>query len=191
MRELAHAQATSSSVLSELGGRLSTGAGTNWSSQPGGSHGEEGLLHYMAWAVVSRVCCILVAVLIAGKHHQRHALRPCCTTARAGCADALPPCTLPPAAACAALQCAAASCAGLPPARLPARAYSTASSAPRQHSALQPTWARATAPCHTGPLQHAPCMPMAPLEASAACWPTQSFPLTHLQGHRQARAPLL
>lgn len=44
MRELAHAQATSSSVLSELGGRLSTGAGTNWPSQAGGSHGEEGLL---------------------------------------------------------------------------------------------------------------------------------------------------
>jgi hypothetical protein len=85
-----------------------------------------------------------------------------------------------------ALQFAAASCAGLLPALL-AKALSTASSAPRQHSALQAT--SATAPCRTGPRPHVPCM--APQVASAVSWPTQSSPLTLLQGPLQAQQPLL
>lgn len=44
MRELAHAQATSSSVLSELGGRLSTGPGSTWASQAGVGSASPGRL---------------------------------------------------------------------------------------------------------------------------------------------------
>lgn len=44
MRELAQAQATSSNVLSELGGRLSSTAGPSWPSQLGARNTSQGAL---------------------------------------------------------------------------------------------------------------------------------------------------
>lgn len=48
MRELAQAQTTSSNVLSELGRRLSTGAGTTWASQAGAGNATPGTVPHIA-----------------------------------------------------------------------------------------------------------------------------------------------
>jgi hypothetical protein len=208
MRGLAHAQATSSNVLSELGGRMSTGPGSNWPSQAGVGSASPGRLRigglavfFMSSRVISRssmLPCVLTAAESASSTYMYLPGSALVITTRwtacracGGVITLLPQLTHDNAQCCVlhhamALQLKAASCAGLLRALL-AKALPTASSVPRQHIALLAT--SATAPCRTGPRPHVPCT--AHQVASAVSWPTQFSLLTLLQGPLRAQQPLL